>query len=899
MIVAGRLTLTSHGNAAEKDDVLAEALETSPVEANSTMKVASRLPSKVNKLVGYRDVKPLSRLDARRYLGERSRELQGFISPLEEDIRRAYRYRSRDKRHSLVAQTKVADLVLRVVREIAHRETGIFNIEPHVPQLLSALYAGSVEVGIVSGLVRRAQKILATRDVVERSRGARGAEDSDRARVGAYDISRELDELTMLLKWYVRRKMSLAALEIEISGNASMLDSEGCVSRDEHDALYGLEVMHDQQVFGTKGCVLACGLRLVGHDGQPLWLRVGVRCHGEAVVVRSAWSSWTDPGSGEALEVLSQEVPFCSLVPIRPNAQRLVIDEVRAFVPYAALELPVGRCDVEFVISIVDGEGEEIITTTRSESICVPRRDAVPFVAPAPHTAGMWPHDVVSGDKISELAVSSGFKMVAGWERHTVSVQFDLSLFMHANESVMLECRFVDKKGDIVELSSLGIPFVASELNVPVESVSSYRYRRVLHPKSAWAFYRGLSIDIPVEFLLLEPGAHDLTCELLIASADDRVLAGDMSRVLIVVPDRDTRADESIESQALSTSRATQASSVDLESIEVDANWEFAGDESIRVQANFSPRNAGHRIADLAAGRVGELFSPYRVEISLEREDGHALLQAFTDSLGMSFKPVTRAVCVEGHAGSLEHSVVANFSKQEVLGWSVGLEGARVGAKTRLFARVTALTPSGEVLVSQQKEFFVKPIASGGRHVLEIRDPAPMIVDAVADTYVQAGKLSVRALVNVPFGEFMDEGLDIQCALIRPDGKREVLGRKTIGTQQSAMWIRQQMGLSQFLVVFEQVVGSFADTSVPTVELSIHSAAGQELHRVRHLIRLAGVLHDSEIVAAESESETGVGASLEADFADVERARVGRREKTGLLTRWFAGFTSDADSERN
>jgi hypothetical protein len=510
----------------------------------------------------------------------------------------------------------------------------------------------------------------------------------------------------------------------------------------------------------------------------------------------------------------------------------------------------------------------------------------------------MWPHDVVSGDKISELSVSSGFKMVAGWERHSVSVQFDLSLFMHAGESVMLECRFVDKKGDIVELSSLGIPFVASELNVPVESVSSYRYRRVLHPKGAWAFYRGLSIDIPVEFLLLEAGAHELTCELVIASSDDRVLAGDMGRVSVLVPDRTERINGEATEVGKTTApviRGAFATALDLESIEVDASWDFGGQESIRVEATFSPHNAGRRIADLAAGRVGELFSPYRVEISLEREDGHVLLQAFTDPLGMSFRPVTRSVCVEGHAGALEHSVVANFSKDEVLGWSVGLEGARVGSKNRLFARVTAITPAGEVLVSQQKEFFVKLVTSGGRQVIEILDPAPVIVDVVAYTYAQAGKLSVRALVNVPFGEFMDEGLDVHCALVRSDGKREVLSSKMIGSQQSAVWTRQQMGLSQFSVVFEHPSRDLADTQTPSIEVSLHSAMGEELHRVTQAVRSSGVLSDTEIAAAESESDSSGSLSTESDFPDMDPIGPTRGSKKGLLSRLLSGFTSEAE----
>ena len=119
--------------------------------------------------------------------------------------------------------------------------------------------------------------------------------------------------------------------------------------------------------------------------------------------------------------------------------------------------------------------------------------------------------------------------------------------------------------------------------------------------------------------------------------------------------------------------------------------WRFGAEEGVRVQATFCPKNASKQLADLAAGRVGELFSPYRVEVSIEREDGHLLLQAFSDSLGMSFKPVTRGVCVEGHSGFAEHSIVANFKREELLGWYFGNEPQRANSKIRLFARVRAL----------------------------------------------------------------------------------------------------------------------------------------------------------------------------------------------------------------
>lgn len=884
-------------NVVEKESLPSELVEPTNGDSSAARKVVAKngfsgTAAKVNRLPAQRDARHVSANEMRRVMSDRSRDLQQFISPLEAEIRRASKYRSRDRRLTLAAQAKVAELVLRIIRDIAHRETGIFNLEPNVSQLLSVLYAGSVEVGIVSGLARRAQKSLAVRDQHERE-GARGIEGISRGTKGSsYDVGRELDELTMLLKWYVRRKMSCAALELEqVSHFLSTFSEEDPFQREEHDALYGFEVMHDHQVFGTKGCLLSCGLRLIGWDGQPLWLRVGVRWKGGSVSVRPEWSSWTDPGSGAPIEVVPQSVPFCSLVPIRPNAQRLIIDEIRAFVPYAALELPAGRCDVEFVISVINNEGHEILAATRAESVCVPRRELGSFVVPAPHAVGMWPHDVVSGDKISELSIASGFKVVAGWERHTVSVQFDVSLFMHAGESVMLECRFVDQKGDIVELSSLGIPFVASEMNVAVESVSSYRYRRVLHPKGAWAFYRGLCVDIPVEFLLLSEGSHELTCEIVIVSSDERILCGDMGRIALQVPDRTGRKeaeDSERRSEALEVINRAISSTMEIESIEVDPSSTFDGEECVRVQVTFCPKNAGLQIAELAAGRVGELFSPYRVEISLEREDGHVLLQAFSDSLGMSFKPVTRAVCVEGHAGFQEHFVVANFSKEEVLGWSVGLEGARAGSKVRLFARVSALTPAGDLIVTEHKEFFVKPSGSAGRHVVEIKNSGPAIVDTVARTFLEGCKLSVRALVNMPFGELPDESVVVQCSLLGESGARELLGKKLLRSSHDAVWTRQHIGLSQLAVEVEQEFT--APCSGDRVEVSVLSTAGEILQTVVQKVQTTGVLVDAEVGGSlpqgiENDSEVLEGAE---SFHAVEELAFGKPTKKGLLSRIFS-----------
>jgi hypothetical protein len=579
----------------------------------------------------------------------------------------------------------------------------------------------------------------------------------------------------------------------------------------------------------------------------------------------------------------------------------LVIDEIRAFIPYAALDLPIGRCDVDLCVSVVDSDGKEVLSSARRESLCVPRRELPAQNVPAPHAVGMWPHDVVSGDKISELRLSSGYKVVAGWERHTVSVQFDLALFMHAGESVLLECRFIDERGTLVELSSLGIPYVATELNVPVESVSSYRYRRILHPRAAWAHYRSLCIDIPVEFLLLSAGVHQLTCEVVIVSSDDRVLCGDMGLVTVQVAgqaaavaglERGAGAEGAAEGAAVvaaaggavparaarsagsagsaGVSQAGLGHYIELESLEVDPAWQLGEEECVRVQATFCPRDAARRIAELAAGRAGELFAPYRAEVLLEREDGHVLLQAFSDALGMGFKPVTRAVCVEGHSGFAEHSVVANFRKDEILGWSFGLDSQRGVTKLRLFARVRALSLRGDILIDERKEFFVKPISDGGRQVLEIGSPMPRIVDVVAHTYVQTPRLSCRALVNIPAGRFLEQGVTVRCSLMHQDGRSEVIFTRALAAPRAASWVRQQIGLTQVACECDHTFGVGLSEGL-RVEVALLNGDQEVLDLRVQRVRVGGVLREVE------------GVTSESFLGDVPGARVERDESSGVV----------------
>ncbi len=784
------------------------------------------------KPVLYREPRTPTPGEIRNYIASRSDDLQKFVAPLEEALRKASKLRARSFASTKRASVKVAELVLGVVRRIAHRETGVYSIEPNIALLLSALYAGTLEGAIVSGLVRRAQGVLDA-DAGEAAEIAGHGFGGVSGAIGDYDVNRELDELSMLLKWYVKRKMSLTGLEVHQSRRMDAVTDLLPTSSGEDDAIFGFEVMHDHQVFATKGCYISCGVRLVGHDGQPLWLRVSARWNGQPVAVRPEWSTWTDP-SGPGAEGAS----FCSLVPIRPQAQRLIIDDIRAFVPYAALDLPPGRCDIELHIAVIDEDGRELLAAGKAESICIPQRELLAVSVPSPHSIGMWPHDVVSGDRISGLAVHCGHKLAGGWERHTVSVNFDLALFMHAGESLLLECRFLDSRGSGVELSSLGIPYEAGELDGPVESVSSYRYRRMLQPKGAWASYRGLCIDIPVEFLLLEAGTHNLTCEVLVVSQDDRVLCGDIGLVSVHVPGATPR-----EGGEGGADRVADESFIEVGSIEVEPNATFDGAEGVRIEAIFWPRNAGRQIAELASGRAGELFRPYRVEVSIEREDGHLLLQAFSDQLGMGFKPVTRGVCVEGRSAFGSHSVVTNFRREEILGWSFGAEGHRGISKARLFARVRALSMGGEELLSTSREFFMKLSPDMQPQVVEGAVALPRIVDVVATITPRSSRISGRMVVNVPRGRESDPGTFVACVL-QSQGKRvgEAF-RKPLVSPRRSTWSRQQSGLCQVDYEFELDAGA-SGAEGTTIIASIVGPSHEVLHSVRQEARSASLLLD-------------------------------------------------------
>jgi hypothetical protein len=193
---------------------------------------------------------------------------------------------------------------------------------------------------------------------------------------------------------------------------------------------------------------------------------------------------------------------------------------------------------------------------------------------------------------------------------------------------------------------------------------------------------------------------------------------------------------------------------------------------------------------------------------------------------------------------------------------------------------------NGDVFLSETKEFFVRPLTGGGKHVVEVGNLGPQIVDIVANTYVQTPRLSCRALINIPHGRHLEEGITVVASLVRPDGSSERIFKYRLASHHSAAWVRQQMGLSQVPIEFEHTLADMNTTGL-RVEFSLVSAYNEQLHTAQQDVKAVGILADAEEASrhAHVDSVASVLASSDLLSANEEDVEV-KAPSRGILS-WF------------
>lgn len=362
------------------------------------------------------------------------------------------------------------------------RETGCGCLEDAMGLLYHRMWGGAAELRLLADLYYR----LRVRSLEK---------DSNSSDVKPC-LTREgfLAELEQLLRWYGRRKVSLSVLEEEHSRVP------------EQDALFGVRIFDDKVKHGQRGFEVSCGLRLSGHAGEQLWLKVQFKEGNRFLRGRHAWLDQ----SGLKFCTRSNEGRVSAVLPVNVDYHRVVVDEALLFVPYVALGLQPGKQTVEVLLALTSEHGDELLTQTRVHTFIVPPSYQVRDVGLySPHLLGMWEQDVGRGDGLSNWQA-----LVSGT---TLAIRGDLRLYDREDETLQLECRLLHD----------------DETEVPLADCYREQLRRTLNPGRPMRCYQNLFFQLPLLALDLEPGYHELLVEVVLSTASGRVIFGTRESVQV------------------------------------------------------------------------------------------------------------------------------------------------------------------------------------------------------------------------------------------------------------------------------------------------------------------------------------------------------------------------------
>jgi len=221
--------------------------------------------------------------------------------------------------------------VLAVLRRMVRAETGAVNLSSGLGYFLDALWSGPTIGALTRSVFQRATALA----------HGRIAEAGSQAQL--------IRDLHDIVEWYAVRRASLAACRHEGFGDS------------DPDCLFNVRIARDVEQWGVVGLVVESGVRLIARAHETLWFKVTARRGNEYVLTRPGWRSWQDETDTFGAEREDASGRFAAFVPIRPIHQRTCIDAVAVFVPYGALDIPVGRIDVVFEAGIYTQAGELVI----------------------------------------------------------------------------------------------------------------------------------------------------------------------------------------------------------------------------------------------------------------------------------------------------------------------------------------------------------------------------------------------------------------------------------------------------------------------------------------------------------------------------------------------------------
>jgi hypothetical protein len=404
------------------------------------------------------------------------------------------------RRGSLDART-CADAALSLLRELCRHECGESSLDEGIDTVMDSLGAEPWVRRLVGDLKVRAERAV-------------------RARLGSNDEQRfrsdeALQDLTDLCAWYGRRKATLLRLSRERG--------------DGFEVLGEFSIHHDRTLFGVSGLEVRTAAILRARAQQRLWFRVQVLDGERSVMPREQWRFWSDETDSWVTGAGSDDTaPFASLVPLDVTMHCAVLDDLRAFIPYAALELPSGRCPVTLLGQVIDERGAVLLDGLSDTDISVPDGAAarIENFLPSPSSMGLWPRDPVSGSAVRTIRVTSVQRENANRQVPILEVRADLELHGLEDQELEVQCRVLTTDGELIE----------SELARFAAPDGTFLRTLTLHPLKPCAHYFDVDLSFPVVSLAIEPGPIPLMVEVCVLNRQRGVICGSVEPLDFTMP---------------------------------------------------------------------------------------------------------------------------------------------------------------------------------------------------------------------------------------------------------------------------------------------------------------------------------------------------------------------------
>lgn len=379
---------------------------------------------------------------------------------------------------------------LTILRCLVRNEVPNETIERAIALFFDQVWGDAVMFDLVFNLYNKAKLVAFAKGEYEE--------------IPSFSASEAAQSLMELLSWYRRRRASIRFLDEQVE-----FTNEGAL-------IFDMKILHDREYAGARGCEVSCGLVLVGRPNETVWFKVFLRNKRRFVTVRANWESWGGSAQTFLLTDLSHNDRVAALVPVECSTQRLLIDNISAFIPYASLQLAEGVADLAFEAQLCDSSGRDLVSEKRQETVYLSAGLETETAVPSPHALGIWPRDFVAGHQIKNLKVEIGESPESRQVDEIISVSCDLVVCSHVGIPLSVVYRFTNLQGDLIGSIEESV----------CDQRGAFYCSRELVPEEIIQHYYRLEAEIPLAVLNIPLDTKELLCQVTLSTAREQILCG-------------------------------------------------------------------------------------------------------------------------------------------------------------------------------------------------------------------------------------------------------------------------------------------------------------------------------------------------------------------------------------